>query len=542
VTRLVVVLVLIAAGLAVATAVRWQGSGDSASEQALPSRRQHVDSRPANAAPARVRRRFPSRPETATQPPRPQAAPQAIRWRRSRSLGLPYGGRLVRGVKLPPEGRHFFTWDPIRERSPNRWWRRFGSDRLLRRLLDVLADYATAHPKAPRVGIGDLSRPHGGSFGTRYGWPGHVSHQNGLDADVYYPRRDRRELPVRSPLQIDWRLAQDLLDRFVQAGAELVFIGPNTRLRSPASVVQVLPRYHDNHMHVRLPAESAVGANSDRWPHVTLDRRARSGSQIASLGMPRSRLLPAPAGASRRTRDDAPIGRRRVRFRVLTRTRLRPNLVTKVTWRGLGAALATALLLPASATAKQLTAMLAVGADGNSVNVGGGFSLLGEVRPASVRLTAAPGGEYMLLYPLMEGGLPMQPGRYYPAAKVSCWSWTLAAAGCVHTGALSARWQATTSLPLFARGPTTLRSLAHGRARYTLPSNAATAIELALLRAPLAKPAPRRACRWHVQARWQGPAAAERPRALCLRAGGVSAGRRLFPLSPFVVRSLRTVG
>src|SRR5918995_5416092 len=32
-----------------------------------------------------------------------------IRWRRSRALGLPYDGRLVRGVKLPCEGRDFFT-------------------------------------------------------------------------------------------------------------------------------------------------------------------------------------------------------------------------------------------------------------------------------------------------------------------------------------------------------------------------------------------------------------------------------------------------
>ena len=253
-------LLLLVAGLALATAVPWRGSTPNRpAREALPTHPQPAESVRRGAAPMTIRRTLPSQPEKATRRARPDLGPRAIRWRASRSLGLPHDGRLVRGVKLPAEGSHFFTWDPVRERSPNRWWRRFGSDRLLRMLLAVLADYATAHPKAPRVGIGDLSRPRGGAFGPRYGWPGHLSHQNGLDVDIYYPRRDRRELPVETPLQIDRRLAQDLVERFVRAGARLVFIGPNTRLRGPANVVQILPRYHDNHMHVRLAADSAVG-------------------------------------------------------------------------------------------------------------------------------------------------------------------------------------------------------------------------------------------------------------------------------------------
>jgi murein endopeptidase len=152
---------------------------------------------------------------------------------------------------LPAEGRTFFTWDPILRRTPNRPWRRWGTDRLVRTLLRVLDGYAAAHPDAPRVGVGDLSRPSGGDFGPQFGLPGHVSHQNGLDVDVYYPRRDGHE---RAPLragQIDRTLAQALVDRFVAAGAIGIFIGPNTRLRGPPRVVQILP-HHDNHLHVRL--------------------------------------------------------------------------------------------------------------------------------------------------------------------------------------------------------------------------------------------------------------------------------------------------
>jgi hypothetical protein len=178
--------------------------------------------------------------------------------RPSLALGLPWHGHLVRGVRLPREGRTFFTWDPVRKRSPNAGWRRYGTDRLVHAVLAVVTAYAQAHPHAPRVGIGDLSRTHGGDFGPRFGGVGHASHQNGLDVDVYYPRRDRRERPPVAPSQIDRALAQDLVDRFVHAGAELVFVGPHTGLHGPRGVVGVLPAYHDNHMHVRLPRRPLV--------------------------------------------------------------------------------------------------------------------------------------------------------------------------------------------------------------------------------------------------------------------------------------------
>ncbi len=176
-----------------------------------------------------------------------------IRWRRSTAVGLPWAGRLVNGVRLPVQGDHFFTWDPVRDETPNRAYRRHATDRLIRVILRVLRDYSDAHPRAPRVGIGDLSRPHGGDFGKRFGGLGHSSHQNGLDVDVYYPRRDGRERAPRRASQIDRALAQDLVDRFVQAGAQFVFVGPHMRLTGPPKVVQELV-HHDDHMHVRIPA------------------------------------------------------------------------------------------------------------------------------------------------------------------------------------------------------------------------------------------------------------------------------------------------
>jgi murein endopeptidase len=176
----------------------------------------------------------------------PATAQAEIAWRRSVAVGVPSDGRLVRGVKLPPQSEDFFTWDPVLHRVPNRASRRWGTDRLVGVLLDVLREYAQAHPRAPRVGVGDLSLRRGGPFG-----PVHATHQNGLDADVYYPRRDRKERPPITVSQIDRRLAQDLVDRFVAAGAKLVYVGPNTGFSGPRGVVQVLWN-HDNHLHVRI--------------------------------------------------------------------------------------------------------------------------------------------------------------------------------------------------------------------------------------------------------------------------------------------------
>ena len=160
----------------------------------------------------------------------------------------------MRGVMLPSEGRRWVSWDPVEREKPNRWWRRWGTDRLVRTTLGVVRDYADDHPGAPRVLIGDMSRPRGGDFGTDYGPIGHATHQNGLDVDVYYPRLDRREWTPRLPEQVDVDLAQNLVDSFVAAGAETVYVGPSLPLDGPPGVVVPLVN-HDNHLHARLPAE-----------------------------------------------------------------------------------------------------------------------------------------------------------------------------------------------------------------------------------------------------------------------------------------------
>ncbi len=169
----------------------------------------------------------------------------------STAVGPTNAGRLVNGLQLPGTGPDWVTYDPILRRIPNRADRRWATDRLLAFLLYVLRDYRLANAGAPPVVIGDLSRPRGGPFGSDFGGLGHASHQNGLDVDVYYPRLDRTQQPPGAVADVDRRLAQDLVSRFVGAGAQHAFVGLTVGLGGPSPVVQALPD-HDGHVHVRI--------------------------------------------------------------------------------------------------------------------------------------------------------------------------------------------------------------------------------------------------------------------------------------------------
>ena len=201
-------------------------------------------------APAQAPGPAPGPPPAHLQPPVPLPSPSAGP---SLSLGVPWCGRLAGGVALSQSGLHHFTWDLTAEAAPNPIWRRYGTARLVALVRTVVAAHRRAHPGAGRVGIADLSLPRGGPFGPRYGGLGHLSHQNGRDVDVLYPRRDRLEAAPQLRAQVDRLASQDLVDRFVAAGAQYVFVGHGLGLRGPPSVVQAVS-HHLDHMHVRIPS------------------------------------------------------------------------------------------------------------------------------------------------------------------------------------------------------------------------------------------------------------------------------------------------
>ncbi len=194
-----------------------------------------------------------------TPPPEPADIRESITWRQSTALGLPMsGGRLVDGVQLPSSGPGFVTWDPVLKEVPNRHWRRYGHDDVVRTVLNVVDRYREEFPNAPPLLIGDLSRPRGGDFGPQWGSLGHASHQNGLDVDVYYPRTDRKLLGPTTPSQVNPRIAQWLVDAFVATEPQFVFTGPSLGLTGPPGIVQALVN-HDNHLHIRYYNPDSAG-------------------------------------------------------------------------------------------------------------------------------------------------------------------------------------------------------------------------------------------------------------------------------------------
>jgi murein endopeptidase len=142
----------------------------------------------------------------------------------------------------------YTTWDNALQRALNRPWRRYGTQRLIDLTERIASAYHTRY--GVRLVIGDLSRPRGGRFGREFGGQGHASHQNGLDVDIYYPRRDRLELPPFALRDVDRARAQWLVDRAARY-AQIQFIGPHLGLRRTSRRVHYLGN-HDNHLHLRI--------------------------------------------------------------------------------------------------------------------------------------------------------------------------------------------------------------------------------------------------------------------------------------------------
>jgi protein MpaA len=114
------------------------------------------------------------------------------------------------------------------------------------------------------------------------------------------------------PSQIDRRLSQDLVDRFVLAGAEKVFVGPNTGMRGPPAVVEVLPAHHDNHMHVRLPGDGWRGAfvgRSTRGQPIRAFASGRGRPDVLVVGTIHGNERAGVAVASRLVQTRPPDGR-----------------------------------------------------------------------------------------------------------------------------------------------------------------------------------------------------------------------------------------
>jgi penicillin-insensitive murein endopeptidase len=115
----------------------------------------------------------------------------------SRSIGFYSDGALANGVPVAEEGRDHYLVFPGRcyrepEHAPSypdpeRAENFFGHALTVEVVLEVARQLRERFPGAPRVPVGELSNRVGGRI------PFHLSHQNGLDVDVYFLPREPTE-------------------------------------------------------------------------------------------------------------------------------------------------------------------------------------------------------------------------------------------------------------------------------------------------------------------------------------------------------------
>ena len=77
------------------------------------------------------------------------------------------------------------------------------------------------------------------------------------------------------PALVDRVLAQDLVDRFLAAGARVIYVGPHLDLKGPRKRVVPLI-HHDDHLHVRLQLRRAEIPAAASRPGAAVPLRQRS--------------------------------------------------------------------------------------------------------------------------------------------------------------------------------------------------------------------------------------------------------------------------
>jgi hypothetical protein len=190
-----------------------------------------------------------------------------------------------------------------------------------------------------------------------------------------------------------------------------------------------------------------------------------------------------------------------------------------------------ACALPAAAPAKGFTRVVLVAADGRSLEVRGQESLIDGLLSRRGGLLDIRGG-YLRLFFVGPGDFPTNPARYYPERRCVALDWPTYETACRRIGSTLVRLlRHSNALPRFRLRPTVLTRITY---RGTLTGAIRTAaalkdpVELALDRRSRTSPRPH-GC-YAFTGRWQGPAAAARPRRFLLCAGGIYGAGRLYPL------------
>lgn len=136
---------------------------------------------------------------------------------------------------------------------------------MLQTITDVGNSWYAAHGSvAPRMGVGDISRPGGGPF------PPHDNHQNGLDVDVRYIRNDGIEAGLNLSGNTDAysrELTLELIRYWVATGeVDQVYVDPAAGISSTdisgATLIIDNSGGHVDHFHIRLRDPDGPDSNN----------------------------------------------------------------------------------------------------------------------------------------------------------------------------------------------------------------------------------------------------------------------------------------
>lgn len=190
----------------------------------------------------------------------------------SLAVGSWTNGQLTGGLNLPDVNGGYFhyfpgsdpRWDVV---DSNDWgtlalinaieatardWIDFSEEN---RVCNQFTNFIT---RAPKFDVGDMSKRGGGYWSDSNGQQRHAGHQNGLEVDVRYVRKDKANSPLdirANPAAYDTNATFDLMSCFVaDAQVNVIYVDSASVGFWNASGVSILVNdtTHNTHFHVQL--------------------------------------------------------------------------------------------------------------------------------------------------------------------------------------------------------------------------------------------------------------------------------------------------
>ena len=155
--------------------------------------------------------------------------------------------------------------------------KRHGRSEVLQALKHVCGEWAKAFPSGPRIGIGNISYPSGGSM------PPHTSHQQGVDVDLSPVATTEEEIALT------WdnpKYSQQRTQQLVNLVRNNPILGVRTILFNDPNLQGVEPwAGHDNHLHVSFfpSGISATEFSSDQQGDLRLVVPNMQGARVRKL-------------------------------------------------------------------------------------------------------------------------------------------------------------------------------------------------------------------------------------------------------------------